>query len=1026
MLPISIKIKGIYSYQTEQFIDFTELTKDKLFGIFGAVGSGKSAILEAMIIALYRKSERLKGSFNYNLMNLKSKELSIDFEFKAGRGNEKYRFTARGKRNSKNFDDVKTLKYDSYTWSDGDNDWIPNDLKAEDILGLDYENFKRTIIIPQGQFQEFIHLKDADRGKMLEKVFHLHQFDLSHKIKQLEIPNKSSIDNHTGQLKQLEEVKQKLINDKIKTEKKLSKEIESNKKKLKPLEKNLIQQNSFFENIKQFQKTEKEFENLSQKLPEQEKLKTQLAYFIECKTKFAEDINRILDLEKECKVENEAFAKLQEEKKQLQKKEATCKVEAEKLAEKHKDLTTLETKCSDLTLIKLILGYQKQIAIAQKSLKEQKVIIEDFEKKEIEPVNKSIVEKESILQKEGEIDFKIYTEKSKWLNDFENIDKEINSARKKYTTTDGQLSKIKEEDKQILSKYLPENKIDLTKLDINQTIELLNSGITKIDRSLEQQEKKLVDLRAEKKLSDFSAQLKDGEPCKLCGSLEHPHPHTAKEVDEKEKTILQDGTKLKNKKKNVQAAIKELEQTLFKVGQLTTELNKIKKEGKEMKGKYDNLKSNSPFVNITAEKIDIPSLNKALETEKKQFENQQKIQKELGSLRKNKEVILKEKEKLERAFSKTENELGLHKQSIKQSEFNLKELKRTDFENSEESDIQQKIKEFEEDFKVYTKVEEELKSIAEIAKNNSIRIEEKEKSLTNKNKALEERKKSLNTKINKSEFENIEEITNSLELKINIEKTRKSLDSFFEKYNTVQARKKQLEKSASKITYNEKKHAELKEQVETSKQNIEEQTQKIGELKQEVGDLQIKIKSKERLENALAELKIREENIKILKKLFTGKGFVNYVASIKLRNLCTAANKRFEKLTYNHLSLELVTTAKSSEIVVRDRMNENKTRSIRTLSGGQTFQASLCMAIALSDIVNQHNGEKADFFFLDEGFGSLDKNSMRIVFETLQELRKENKIVGVISHVDELQEEIQTHLTIKNGEEGSKISKSWA
>jgi len=727
MLPISIKIKGIYSYQTEQFIDFTELTKDKLFGIFGAVGSGKSAILEAMFIALYRKSERLKGSFNYNLMNLKSKELSIDFEFKAGRGNEKYRFTARGKRNSKNFDDVKTLKYDSYTWSDGDNDWIPNDLKAEDILGLDYENFKRTIIIPQGQFQEFIHLKDADRGKMLEKVFHLHQFDLSHKIKQLEIPNKSSIDNHTGQLKQLEEVKQKLINDKIKTEKKLSKEIESNKKKLKPLEKNLIQQNSFFENIKQFQKTEKEFENLSQKLPEQEKLKTQLAYFIECKTKFAEDINRILDLEKECKVENEAFAKLQEEKKQLQKKEATCKVEAEKLAEKHKDLTTLETKCSDLTLIKLILGYQKQIAIAQKSLKEQKVIIEDFEKKEIEPVNKSIVEKESILQKEGEIDFKIYTEKSKWLNDFENIDKEINSARKKYTTTDGQLSKIKEEDKQILSKYLPENKIDLTKLDINQTIELLNSGITKIDRSLEQQEKKLVDLRAEKKLSDFSAQLKDGEPCKLCGSLEHPHPHTAKEVDEKEKTILQDGTKLKNKKKNVQAAIKELEQTLFKVGQLTTELNKIKKEGKEMKGKYDNLKSNSPFVNITAEKIDIPSLNKALEKEKKQFENQQKIQKELGSIRKNKEVILKEKEKLERAFSKTENELGLHKQSIKQSEFNLKELKRTDFENSEESDIQQKIKEFEEDFKVYTKVEEELKSIAEIAKNNSIRIEEKEK-----------------------------------------------------------------------------------------------------------------------------------------------------------------------------------------------------------------------------------------------------------------------------------------------------------
>jgi len=99
---------------------------------------------------------------------------------------------------------------------------------------------------------------------------------------------------------------------------------------------------------------------------------------------------------------------------------------------------------------------------------------------------------------------------------------------------------------------------------------------------------------------------------------------------------------------------------------------------------------------------------------------------------------------------------------------------------------------------------------------------------------------------------------------------------------------------------------------------------------------------------------------------------------------------------------------------------------LTTLSGALTFQAALSLALALAEQVQQQVQAKQNFFFIDEGFGSQDKNALGIIFETLKSLRKENRIVGVISHVEELQQEIDTFLNIVNkDEEGSHVVGSW-
>jgi exonuclease SbcC len=173
-----------------------------------------------------------------------------------------------------------------------------------------------------------------------------------------------------------------------------------------------------------------------------------------------------------------------------------------------------------------------------------------------------------------------------------------------------------------------------------------------------------------------------------------------------------------------------------------------------------------------------------------------------------------------------------------------------------------------------------------------------------------------------------------------------------------------------------------------------------------------------KLEEELLKVEHRMERLEVLKNLFQAKGFVNYVSSVYMQNLVNAANERFFKLTGHKLRLELTP---KNDFEVRDFMNNGQTRHVKTLSGGQTFQASLSLALALADSIHYQRQTTENFFFLDEGFGSLDRESLQMVFETLKALRAENRIVGIISHVEELQQEIDAYIKITNTPESGSV-----
>ena len=141
-----------------------------------------------------------------------------------------------------------------------------------------------------------------------------------------------------------------------------------------------------------------------------------------------------------------------------------------------------------------------------------------------------------------------------------------------------------------------------------------------------------------------------------------------------------------------------------------------------------------------------------------------------------------------------------------------------------------------------------------------------------------------------------------------------------------------------------------------------------------------------------------------------------------------AANARLSVMTGGRYELLRCQTASSLgaqtglDLDVIDHYT-GKSRSASSLSGGESFEASLSLALGLSDVIQQHaGGIQLDTMFIDEGFGSLDGESLNRAISMLNTLTGTEKLIGIISHVDELKDAIDRKIVVKSGREGSSLA----
>lgn len=1009
MIPIQLTLEGLYSYQERQKIDFKNLTEAGLFGIFGSVGSGKSSILEAISFALYGETERLNARDKraYNMMNLKSNKSYIEFDF-INFENKKFRATREFRRNTKNFEEVKTPTVTFYEWKN--EAWIPLEhSNAEKIVGLSYANFKRTIIIPQGQFKEFLELGATDRTIMMKEIFSLQRFDLQNNVSALNAKNRSELDQLEGQLKGFEEVNEEQIDAQKQHLKLEQQKFEEVKIQFKNIEQKYLQ----LKNLKT------DFESLKQKKSDFEKLSLQKTEIdeLEIKTELFDKVYRIFtpiiaeknklqkEISEQQKNKETQFKILKETEIQFE----NIKNKLSAIQPKYEALEQSKIQENDLGLILKMLEFSndiKTLKIRTEKGSEKVKEVEDAQKliqKKITELNDN-----AEILKPKKIDSHILVNVGNWFLEQKNL---TESAKNQIVKIEDYQVKIEKLNTEILPFSI---NTETFKEDFKLKYEALDTETKKLSERRSQ-------LEVQQKLAHFAGELHNGESCPLCGALEHPNIVEFDDVNAELNEIKKQIEQIENQKDLNQKQLAEIEKILDRK-KIFEEQHKTEQENlNQIKTKTENHRKNFVWIDFNAEnEIEFEQKRQhSFEIEKQIDELNRQISDQQKALEKEREHL----EKYKKALEEFKLDEAKKEEQIKTSEANLKILNWPDYkekENVEIEDIYKKLAqsnlETEQDYQQLVKDEKEISP--KLAEQKTI-FSQLETRILELEKEISENENNITKSLVDNNFDDLIAVQNILSQEINVQDVRNKIQNFRIQFETLKNGISDLEIKLKDFSFDEEQFTATENQFKTFENELKIANDFVVKISSEIERLEKEFKKKEDLLKDLHQLQKRADNLKTMINLFKAAGFVQYVSSIYLRQLCDHANVRFHRMTRNQLSLQL---NENNDFEIIDYLNEGRSRSVKTLSGGQAFQVSLSLALALAESVQANAKSEKNFFFIDEGFGTQDVESVNIVFETLMNLQKENRIVGIISHVEELKEKIPVSLHItKDEERGSLI-----
>src|SRR5690554_2931905 len=1020
MIPVKLTLQGIYSYQsTPQSIEFGPLLDAGNFGIFGAVGSGKSTILEAISLALYGDIERLnkRDERNYNMMNLKSDRLMIEFEFRNYNG-ELFRFECEGRRNSKNFRDVPTYRRKASQWADSR--WVPMDhADGEKVTGISYQNFKRTVIVPQGHFQDFLGLTPVDRSQMLHELFHLDKYDLSERTKKLVDQNLEALHHIQGQLVGYEQVTSENIAEAEKDLLGIREQLEKNNESLQRLKVQVEQSTQ----LKQLWDRQKEQNSRYHSLKEQGEEIRQTRHRIrlvqEAREKFSFRFSRIDALRQSVDQMDRKIQNLTalEEKMKKRVEEVAVRYQALQkavdqhehhgeisrqyaLASKwsilHEDLQTIRSRVEKGN--EVVLNLQKDITTKQRE-------ISSIEK-ELQSQYTGIKDRELLLQLK---------------NGFNRMTELRNQLQKIQLRQSKSNQKMEADLADFCEKYHvkwleSENAPDVSSLD---------ARLEELQRLLEKSNQNLNELNIQSELARYVAQLTSGEACPLCGSTDHPAPAHIASVENQMASITREIKTREEEIRKLQAGLVEWNSLKKSIRQHEenqkhdleerNQLDLSRKALEDMLLPHQEKYPAATAVTTALEETQrILSMIQSLEARVRSI--RQTVGEETGKLDSYRAEIAEIKNLAERKGGELESVETQLSETVK---MDLKYRTPEDWKRRSESLLHQ-IEQEKADFRAIAAERDRVSQEHTQLKTN---LENSRSYRDREASQLAEAEKMLMEVLEQSSFESVESIREVLQLDVDVDSELDRIAKYDRDVHVLEVSLAELKAQIGERVFDSRAHDELITQFTTREKELARDREQAMYQTKRLEELRKRLDEKKKLEEQRDVLQLRGENLKVLEGLFKGKKFVDYVSTVYLREICEIANRRFRKLTNNHFALVL---GEDNQFLIRDFLHDGQIRSVKTLSGGQVFQVSLCLALALAESIQSRNHTQQNFFFLDEGFGTLDGDALRMVMETLKSLRQEGRVVGLISHVESMQQEMDMYLHIVNDpERGSQIKKSY-
>ena len=998
MKPIKLSIEGVFSYRTRQEIDFTKLSSEGIFGIFGNTGSGKSSIVEAIIFALYGKIERVSGK-QIDLINLQSNKAVIDFEFEVS--GKAYRVVVNLTRTSSGHSTKKLF----YQKQEGQYRAMEEKISGEQLTGLSYDNFCRVVIIPQGKFQDFLTLTSGERTKMLKEIFpSLKKYDLSNTLRAMREETEGMQKEKMGQLNSYSEYTIEALNERKEQYAVVEQQYKDLEILIKNLKEDLDSRKTLFDAFKKQEELSQNFNRLKLNEENISALKDRLDQYRKTNRVFGSLLTKYDDLLLRKKRTSDLFSELSLQVADLEKKKQSLEEELAALQKENEQTPLQQQEADNLKTLADLRELESTMAILDTKMRDEQKRLENgkacvaAEESKKQNKEKEIADKESRLLNAEE-----FRSVRDWFAKNQRLNEDLARLRKE----NQDLCKKKNDCLSPFGDISPDN----PEAELQQRLQDTEEQISKAENLLS-------DYNVKQALCQYSKALSSNEPCPLCGSLSHPHPAELADVDEHLKQIKSTIRDLKARKETLEKAVASLDFYSKQIQSKQEQINSLQQDIETHKRQF-----------VWANYLGKSSL------EITQMENEDiKLQNELKELRSALAAIDRNIRKYSEALKQIENSVEQSRNALTKHQGRKEELGKN---LSEEFVLQ------------YAQVdvnqlnEQRQKLLAVLEKRNAV-LAERNAVLSKQNAVLFQRegernscKQNLETIIGETDkceseierqiacggFQSLESVRQILSSSFDEDDAQKQIDNF---------NRQMIEFSSQLAALSEQtsgKDRPAEENIKSDEQTLSQKEKEFksciankGGIEKEINLFETKLSQKTELEKEMKKAEARLDALNKLSQMFKGDKFIQFISTVYLEQLCAKANERLQIITNNKFAIRY--WEENFEVI--DNLNSGKTRSLKTLSGGQIFQASLCMALALVDTIRLNSDTREDFFFLDEGFGTQDNESIELIFKSLVSLRQENKIVGLISHSEILKEKISYNIAVRlDQNEGSLIENNY-
>ncbi|MDC7972848.1 SMC family ATPase [Bacillus sp. BLCC-B18] len=1020
MRPIQLIMTAFGPYKQKEVIDFDDLGDHRIFAISGNTGAGKTTIFDAICYVLYGEAsgeERsdtsmLRSQFaddnTYTSVELTFQLKGKRYEIKRQLGHKKQgnkTITGHAVELYEVIDDEQVPAVDRFHVTDVNK-------KVEDLIGLSKHQFSQIVMLPQGEFRKLLTSETENKEEILRRIFKTDRYKLMREL----------LDQKRKQWKDVLQEKQKERELYFRNVFKLPIRDGS-------LLETLVEQDhvNTHQVVEALQQETAAYKAEVEQLQVEQDVQTKQLKDAETRFHAAKSVNeKFIDLQQK----NEKYNTLQENRTVIEMKE-TSFIRAEQakrllpFEQWYEEAMQNEQKVE--SLLKQIIAKKENITksfeLAQEKYEEvknkelerenAKKLIQRLE--ELQPIIASLAEKQLNLQnaevqvgklKESmqnlEQQLEVHTNQKQLMS---SELQQLERALEQYVDKVEELTNMREDAKILKQAY----DVWQEKQKFEKEKEAAYNNMQAAVNAYENMERRWLSEQA----GILALHLHDGESCPVCGSTDHPKKATEQSdaIDEKELNDLRDGKNI-TEKLHVQLE----EKWNFYHLQYEQVIEEVKKRGyrsEELAETYSALVQKGKQL-----ATEVNTLKASEETRKQTAVNLKSVEEKVDAIQKQKREIEIEQHRIEMECMQLRTSYEHDKKNIPESLQTVQAWK-----------IQ-----FDQAMHELKLMEDEWKKVQEAYQhwqNENIRIQAEQEGASNQFESAKLKKEETFARFMKElEQCGFTDQSTYKEAKLSdaeMDMLQKEIQSY---YSSLEVLAKQIEELQAELK--DKEYMDISalgehiKDLEINLDIIKEKRQRAQNAVTYISDLHENIR---RIDEQIHEEEKAYQELVDLYEVMKGDNesrisFERYILIEYLEQIVQIANERLRKLSNGQFYLK-----RSERVEKRNRQSglgldvydayTGQTRDVKTLSGGEKFNASLCLALGMADVIQAYEGGiSIETMFIDEGFGSLDEESLTKAVDALIDLQKSGRFIGVISHVQELKNAMPAVLEVTKQKDG--------